>query len=95
MEIQNHLKTFHRTDVNTSQAVNATVIRIPLRTESQAEKSKIVNRQATIQEITKALHDLGQEIREGGMLFLRYVRKVTVKIDSTVLWAASTAVNGG
>ncbi|KAL8669925.1 MAG: hypothetical protein Q9168_005505 [Polycauliona sp. 1 TL-2023] len=90
LEIQNHLKTFRRAGINTSQAVNATVIRIPLRTKSQAEKSKIVNRQATVQEITKALHDLGQEIREGGMLFLRYVRKVTVKIDGNVLWEAST-----
>lgn len=66
------------------------MIRIPLRTESQAEKSKIVSRQVTIQEITKALYDLGQEIREGGMLFLRYVRKVTVKIDGNVLWEACT-----
>ncbi|KAL8648970.1 MAG: hypothetical protein Q9226_005770, partial [Calogaya cf. arnoldii] len=90
VEIQNHLKTFQRAGVDTSQAVNATVIRIPLRTESQAKESKIVNRQATIQEITKALYDLGQEVRKGGMLFLRYVRRITVKIDSTVLWEAYT-----
>ncbi|KAL8996974.1 MAG: hypothetical protein Q9169_003625 [Polycauliona sp. 2 TL-2023] len=90
VEIQNHLKTFQRAGISTSEAVDATVIRIPLRTEPQAGKSKIVNRQVTVQEITKALHDLGQEVREGGMLFLRYVKKVTVKIDDNVLWAACT-----
>ncbi|KAL8918087.1 MAG: hypothetical protein Q9172_005575 [Xanthocarpia lactea] len=90
VEMNNHLKTFQRAEVDTSQAVNATVIRIPLRTEDQAKKSKIVNRQATIKEITKALYDLGQEIREGGMLFLRHVTRVSVKIDSAVLWEACT-----
>ncbi|KAL8785543.1 MAG: hypothetical protein Q9213_003291 [Squamulea squamosa] len=90
-EMRNHLKTFQRAEVDTSQAVNATVIRIPLRTEAQAKTSKIVSRQATIEEITKALSDLGQEVKEGGTLFLRHVRRVTVKIDKDVLWEACTA----
>ncbi|KAL8770272.1 MAG: hypothetical protein Q9209_003908 [Squamulea sp. 1 TL-2023] len=90
VEMRNHLKTFHRAEVDTSKAVNATVIRIPLRTEAQAKTSKIVNRQATIEEITKALSDLGQEVKEGGMLFLRHVGRVTVKIDNDVLWKACT-----
>ncbi|KAL8696938.1 MAG: hypothetical protein Q9224_002540, partial [Gallowayella concinna] len=88
VELQNHLKTFQQAKIDTSQAVDATVIRIPLRTASQAERSKIVNRQATVEEITKALYDLGQEIREGGMLFLRHVRRITAKIDGTILWEA-------
>ncbi|KAL8802700.1 MAG: hypothetical protein Q9182_003658 [Xanthomendoza sp. 2 TL-2023] len=88
VELQNHLKTFQRAKIDTSQAVNATIIRIPLRTVAQAERSKIVNRQATVEEITKALYDLGHEIREGGMLFLRHVRRVAAQIDGTILWEA-------
>ncbi|KAL8805637.1 MAG: hypothetical protein Q9200_005350 [Gallowayella weberi] len=88
VELQNHLKTFQQAKIDTSQAINATVIRIPLRTVVQAEKSKIVNRQVTVEEITKALYDLGHEIREGGMLLLRHVRRVTTKVDGTILWEA-------
>lgn len=87
-EMQNHLKTFKPATVDTSRAVDATVIRIPLRTKAQAAKSKIVNREISTEEITKALHELGQEIKEGGMLFLRHVRKVTAKVNDTVLWQA-------
>ncbi|KAL8724779.1 MAG: hypothetical protein Q9166_007757 [cf. Caloplaca sp. 2 TL-2023] len=87
---QNHLKTFQRANIDTSQAIESTVIRIPLRTEAQAKKSKIVNRQVTVEEIISALYDLGQEIREGGTLFLRHVRRITVRIDDTVLWEACT-----
>ncbi|KAL8828013.1 MAG: hypothetical protein Q9170_006784 [Blastenia crenularia] len=87
-EMQNHLKVFKAAEVDTSHAVESTIIRIPLRTKDQATKSKIVNREISIDEITKALHELGQEIKDGGMLFLKHVRKVTAKIDSTVLWQA-------
>lgn len=86
--MQNNLKPFKSAKVDTSRAVDATVIRIPLRTKAQAAKSKIVNREISTEEITKALHELGQEIKDGGMLFLRHVRKVTAKIDDTILWQA-------
>lgn len=86
--MQNHLKTFQSTKHDTSKAVNGTVIRIPLRTKAQARKSKIVDREIPTEEIVKALHELGKEIREGGMLFLRHVRKVIARVDDTVLWQA-------
>lgn len=86
--MQNHLKTFNSATVDTSREVNSTVIRIPLRTKAQAAKSKIVNREISTEEITKALNELGQEIKEGGMLFLRHIRKVTAKVNDTLLWQA-------
>ena len=91
LELKNHLETFNSAKVDTSNAVSGTVIRIPLRTEAQAPKSKIVNREISTEEITKALHELGQEIKDGGMLFLRHIRKVTAKIDDTILWQAHVA----
>lgn len=51
-------------------------------------KSKIVDREISTKEISEALHELGKEIREGGMLFLRHVRKVTARVDDNVLWRA-------
>lgn len=86
--MQNHLKAFQSAKLDTSKAVDGTVIRIPLRTEAQAKKSKIVDRAISIDAIAKALHELGQEIREGGMIFLRHVQTVTARIDDTVLWKA-------
>lgn len=86
--MQNHLETFKSAKVETSHALDGTVIRIPLRTKAQATKSKIVNREISTEEIIKALHELGEEIKNGGMLFLRHVRKVTAKVDGTILWQA-------
>ncbi|KAL8934279.1 MAG: hypothetical protein Q9216_005988 [Gyalolechia sp. 2 TL-2023] len=88
LEMQNNLKPFKSATVDTSHAVDGTVIRIPLRTKAQAARSKIVNREISTEEITEALHELGQEIKAGGMLFLRHVRKVTAKINDTILWQA-------
>ncbi|KAL8656205.1 MAG: hypothetical protein Q9210_000400 [Variospora velana] len=88
VEVQNHLKTFQSTKHDTPKAVNGTVFRIPLRTKAQAMKSKIVDREISTKEISEALYELGKEIREGGMLFLRHVRKVTARVDDNVLWQA-------
>ena len=87
-EIQNHLKTFQAFNIDVSREIDETIIRIPLRTKAQAMTSKTVNREITREEIKDALDQFGREVREGGLLFLRYIEKVIVRIDDDVIWEA-------
>ena len=68
--------------------LNGTIIRIPLRTKAQASESKIVQTEVTVQNIKDALGLLGREVRQGGLLFLKHVRKMTVRVDDEVMWEA-------
>jgi len=80
------MKTFRAFNFDPSLAFDGTIIRIPLRTKAQAEKSKIVDGGVTTNEITEALTLLGHEVKQGGLLFLKHVRKMTVRVDDQVLW---------
>ena len=86
LELQNHLKTFKAFSLDTSLPLDGTIIRIPLRTKAQATESKIVQREVTIEHIKEALALLGKEVRQGGLLFLKHVRKMTVRVDDEVMW---------
>ncbi len=87
-EIQNHLNTFRAFDLDVSREIDGTIIRIPLRTKAQALTSKIVEREITVEEIKDALDQFGREVREGGLLFLKHVEKVTVRNNADVVWEA-------
>lgn len=87
-EIQNHLQTFRAFNLDVSREINETIIRIPLRTKAQAITSKIVGREITIEEIKDALYQFGREVKEGGLLFLKHIQKVTVRINDDVIWEA-------
>lgn len=67
---------------------NETIIRIPLRTEAQKETSEISKHAISVDDIKKALADFGDEIRAGGLLFLKHVRKVIIRLDDTVFLTA-------
>ncbi len=67
---------------------NETIIRIPLRTKAQKESSKIAKHAISIGDIRLALEKFGQEIRAGGLLFLKHVRKVIIRVDDTVVATA-------
>ena len=86
VEIQNHLKTFGAFSLDVSKPLEGTIIRLPLRTKEQAGKSKIVQKDVSVLDITNALHVLGREVREGGLIFLKNVRKMTVRIDDKIMW---------
>ncbi|KAL8825255.1 MAG: hypothetical protein Q9191_004524 [Dirinaria sp. TL-2023a] len=86
IEIQNHLKTFSLFDIPRSLPFDGTIIRIPLRTKAQAATSKIVDREVTTDQISEALSLLGYEAKQGGLLFLKHIRRMVVRIDKEVLW---------
>ena len=85
-ELQNHLKTFGAFSLDTSAPLDGTIIRIPLRTKAQAIESKIVKQEVTVQNIKDALALLGREVREGGLLFLKHVRRMVVRVDDKIMW---------
>ena len=85
VEIQNQLQTFGAFRLDMSKEIDQTIIRIPLRTQAQAKTSKIIPREITVDEITKALEEFAQEMKEGGLLFLKYVSKIILRVNEDVL----------
>lgn len=85
MEIQNHLKVFEQFGLGQEELLNQTIIRIPLRTPSQAAKSRLFQEVIEVSSIRKALEEFGQEVKEGGLLFLKHIRKVVIRIDGDVV----------
>ena len=86
VELRNHLKTFDAFALDVSKPLDGTIIRIPLRTQAQAQESKIVQKEVTVPDIESALAALGREVREGGLLFLKHVRRMLVRIDKKIMW---------
>ena len=87
-EIQNHLKTLGAFDLDYTRSNSETVIRIPLRTQAQAKTSKIFQQEIRVQNIEDALAGFGQEIQEGGLLFLKHIRKITIRLNRDVVLSA-------
>lgn len=85
IELHNHMKTFSAFGLDFSKEFNETIIRVPLRTSDQARSSKIVPREISLDEIQEALSLFGQEMKDGGLLFLKHIRKIILRIDSDVV----------
>lgn len=90
IEVQNLLETFAAFNLDVRQPLSQTIIRIPLRTAAQAEASKISQRHSGIPGIKRALEQFSLEIQDGGLLFLKHIRKVTIRIDSESVLEAET-----
>ena len=87
-EIQNHLDTFGAFNLGYTHSNHETIIRIPLRTQEQAKTSKIFQQPISIQNVIDALEDFGQEIQEGGLLFLKHIRKIIIRLNHDVVLSA-------
>lgn len=88
VEIQNHLKTFDAFSFDRHRPLDQTIIRIPLRTTAQATQSKIFQLEIEVREIMQALKEFGQEIKDGGLLFLKHIRKVVIRVNSEITFIA-------
>ena len=87
-EIQNHLKALGAFELDYTRSNDETIIRIPLRTQEQARTSKIFQQKISVQNIEDAFKDFGQEIQEGGLLFLKHIRKIVIKLNNEVVLSA-------
>lgn len=79
--IKNHMAAFKSVMKNSTQPFNGTIIRIPLRTREQADKSDICRRETTMVEVREVLEKFAIEFGNSGLLFMRNIGKVS--IDST------------
>ena len=84
-EMRNQLRPFDHFQLNMTQKIPQTLIRLPLRTSQQAKISKITKCEATAENIQQVLEGFGEEMRDGGLLFLKHIRKVILRTDETVL----------
>ena len=92
-EIQSHINTFGAFDLDYTRSNDETIIRIPLRTREQAKTSKIFQEEISIKNIKDALEDFGQEIQEGGLLFLKHVRKIVIRVNHDIVLLAQVLNN--
>lgn len=88
VEIQNHLKTFSAFGLSHRQRLDQTIIRIPLRTEHHARNSKISDLHGGIQGIKHALKDFSQEVEDGGLLFLKNISNIIIRVDNDLIMKA-------
>ncbi|KAG8527969.1 uncharacterized protein KY384_006885 [Bacidia gigantensis] len=87
-EIQNMMKHFAVFDVRPSQERPDTIIRIPLRTSLQAKNSEIVRHSVSVANVTEILKQFSKDIQQGGLLFLKNIRKVVIKVNKKVISSA-------
>lgn len=92
-EIQIHINTFGAFDLDYTRSNDETIIRIPLRTREQAKTSKNFQDEISIKNIEDALEDFGQEIEEGGLLFLKHVRKIVIRVNHDIILLAQVLNN--
>lgn len=93
-EIKTHLKTFAAFEIDPKKELDGTVVRIPLRTPEQSRTSKIATEEIGSDRIRKALEDFGQDVQKGGLLFLKHIRKIVIRVNTTVLLTAQIADDG-
>ena len=85
VDVQNHLKAFDKSDLDRTKPLSQTIIRVPLRSPNQAAKSKLFQNVVDPSDIRQALEEFGDEIRGGGLLFLKHIRKVIIRADWNVI----------
>ncbi|KAI9768402.1 MAG: hypothetical protein M1839_004119 [Geoglossum umbratile] len=79
-EMRNQLKPFAEVLVNHDfrRPLDGTVVRIPLRTEAQAQRSRICQRSTGIEEIRKVIEGFAISLGEGYGVFLRRIKEVGI-----------------
>jgi sacsin len=80
--IQSHMEAFQSIIRNMAEPFLGTIIRIPLRTKSQASKSEICTRATRAREIHEVLENFAAEFGDRGLLFLRNVGKIDIESTS-------------
>jgi sacsin len=91
--IQNHMAAFQSVMESSTQPFDGTIIRIPLRTREQANKSDICTCETTVLEVREVLEKFATEFGNSGLLFMRNIEKVL--IDSTAGMSISIEIVNG
>jgi sacsin len=77
--MQNHMAAFQTVINDVGEELQATAIRVPLRTPDQAAKSDISNRVTTVSEVSEILRSFASELGDSGLLFMRSIEKIQIR----------------
>ncbi|KAG9233666.1 hypothetical protein BJ875DRAFT_484948 [Amylocarpus encephaloides] len=77
-EMINHLKAFQAFMKKSDEALDGTIIRIPLRTATQAASSEISNRETMVSEVQDVLQKFATEFGKSGLLFMKNIDYITI-----------------
>ncbi|PGH11511.1 hypothetical protein AJ80_07077 [Polytolypa hystricis UAMH7299] len=82
-----HLDAFKCFRFDPSLPYEGTIIRIPLRTEEQANITKIgePNKSIDVDEIRRFLEEFAVELSDAGLLFLKNIMSVVIRVDEEVI----------
>jgi sacsin len=92
-DMKKQLAAFRSIATNFDTEFQGTIIRLPLRTEAQAKRSKIVadDMFTPEDEIVEVFHKFSGELAES-LLFLRNLRSITLRIDDEVFAKAEATI---
>jgi sacsin len=77
----NQLGSFSLINTEWECPFNGTIIRIPLRTTSQAEQSEISKKEASIHDVQCAMESFASDMGSSGLIFLKSVKRIVLSID--------------
>jgi sacsin len=83
--MKGHMSAFHKLLHPLDQPLDGTIIRIPLRTEQQAQTSLISDRHTSVNEMSGVLDAFAAEFSNGGLLFMKHVVKISIESEMTGL----------
>ena len=79
--MRNQLSAYSRFLLDFNRPLDGTIVRIPLRTVAQAEKSSICDQRTTISDVRSSMEGFATEVHQGGLLFLKSVTKVSLSVN--------------
>ena len=85
VEMVNQLEAFSLINQEWGCPFPGTIIRIPLRTTSQAPLSDIVSNPTSIEDVKSAMDSFVAEMGESALLFLKSVRRMILHVDNQQL----------
>ncbi|TGO23441.1 hypothetical protein BPAE_0132g00110 [Botrytis paeoniae] len=77
-EMRIHMSVFQELLEHLDQSLDGTIIRIPMRTNAQAQISKISDRQTTVAEMAMVLKKFADEFSNGGLVFMKHVARISI-----------------
>jgi sacsin len=82
IRIQKQMSAFQTTMKHLDRELKGTIVRIPLRTQAQAAKSQISDRETTVSEVLEVLRNFTSEFGENGLLFMRNIERLEIRSAS-------------
>ena len=81
----NQLRCFSLLGTEWDHSFDGTIIRIPLRTASQAMRSEICKVETTANHVQDSMNSFAHEIGPSGLLFLKSVQRIVLSINDEQL----------